>query len=186
MKEISNIFGSMELGFLKSLIGQEFKFVGGPEAPDFLISDIFVLACSKSSIVVSGSIVEISGIDDFDDFSKMSVEEASADILAATLKSGNMFLLNRRSEITGVSLVRETLVHEENGSPKWSFTSDVGLIVHLVGGDIVLRMLSLSVEAIAVKFVERFTVEEFEEPSNIFENELINSYTAKLDLISIV
>lgn len=91
MKAISNVFGSIELGFLKSLIGQEFKFVGGPEAPDFLISDIFVLACSKSAMVVSGSIVEISGIDDFDDFSKMSVEEASADILAATLKSGNMF-----------------------------------------------------------------------------------------------
>lgn len=54
-----------------------------------------------------------------------------------------------------------------------------------MGGDVVMRMVSLSVEAIAVQFVKNFTVEEFEAPSNIFEDELINSYTAKLDVISI-
>ena len=95
-----------------------------------------------------------------------------------------MYLLDRRNLITGISIVRETLESFEEGVASWLLRSDVALVIHLVKGDIVIRQVSLSVEAIAAEYVDEFTLSVFEKPSNRFENELFPSLAPEFEIIS--
>jgi hypothetical protein len=185
MKEIVNTFSRTQLRDLKSLEGQEFRFIGGPEVPDFLVSDSFVISGSKSALKVSGNTMEVQVNENVEEFSKLEVEVADANLVAATLKSGNMFLLNRRNAITGISVVRETLVHEGSDGEEWTLNSDVAVVIHLAKGNLILRLVSHSVEAIAVEFVMEFNVSAFEKPSSRFANDLFDGYRSKLALFSV-
>lgn len=185
MNEINNTFSAIELQQLKALVNEEFKFIGGPEVPDFLVSDSFVIGTSNSALVVSAGIQDRSINDSIDDFSCLMVEDADSDLVAKTLKSGNMFLLNRRNGITGFSIVRETLTHLEKSEVSWRLISDVALVIHLVEGCVVLRMVSHSVEAIAAEYVNEFSINSFEKPSSRFENDLFDTYSSKFELIGV-
>lgn len=185
MKEIVNTFSRAHLNNLKELVGQEFKFIGGPEVPDFLVSDSFVISGSTSTLTVYGDTVEVQVGENFEEFSKLVVEVTDRKLVAATLKSGNMFLLNRRNEITGISVVRETLIHEGSDGEAWKLYSDVAIVLHLAKGNVTLRLVSHSVESIAVEFVMEFSVSNFERPSSRFESDLFDGYSSKCELVSI-
>jgi hypothetical protein len=185
MNEINNTFSATELRQLKALVNEEFKFIGGPEVPDFLVTDSFVIGTSNSAVVVSAGMQDASISDRIEDFSCLMVEDADADLVAETLKSGNMFLLNRRNGITGFSIVRERLTHSERGEVSWRLISDVALVIHLVVGCVVLRMVSHSVEAIAAEYVNEFSINSFEKPSSRFENDLFDTYSSTFELIDV-
>jgi len=185
MKEIVNTLSRAQLNELKSLVGQEFKFIGGPEVPDFLVSDSFVISCSKSALTVSGDTMEVEVNENLEEFSKLKVQVTDVNLVSATLKSGNMFLLNRRNAITGISVVRETLVHEGSDGEEWTSKSDVAIVLHLAKGNLILRLVSHSVEAIAVEFVLEFNVSTFEKPSSRFENDLFDVYSSKCELVTV-
>ena len=184
MKEIDATFTSPELIALKALIGQEFKCIGGPEVPDFLVSDSFVIGTSSSAVEISAEVKAHHVDPGSEEFSKLIIDVPDDEYLDKTLKSGNMYLLDRRNLITGISIVRETLESFEEGVASWLLRSDVALVIHLVKGDIVIRQVSLSVEAIAAEYVDEFTLSVFEKPSNRFENELFPSLAPEFEIIS--
>jgi hypothetical protein len=183
MNEINKTFSPIELQQLKELVNEEFKFIGGPEVPDFLVSDSFVIGTSNSAVVVSAGMQDVTISESIEDFSCLMVEVADSDLVAKTLKSGNMYFLNRRNGITGFSIVRETLTHSKKSESSWRLISDVGLVIHLVEGYVVLRMVSHSVEAIAVEFVKEFSINSYEKPSSRFEDNLFDTYSSKFELI---
>ena len=185
MIAINNTFSAVELKQLLALVNEEFKFIGGPEVPEFLVSDSFVIGTSNSAVVVSAGMQDASVGDKIEDFSYLMVEVADSDLVEKTLKSGNLFLLNRRNGITGFSIVREMLTHSEGSETRWQLISDVALVVHLVEGCIVLRMVSHSVEAIAVEYVSDFSINSFEKPSSRFGNDLFDTYSSTFELIEV-
>ena len=185
MIEIKNTFSEHELKALKSLVGQEFKFIGGREVPDFLVSDSLVLGASNTALAFSAAMKDVTINGAIEEFSFLFVEVANEDVVAETLKSGNMFLLNLRHEITGISIVRETLTHFVKNLPSWTLSADVALVLHLVEGNVMLRLVSHSVEAIAVEYAHDFSLSSFEKPSSRFKNDLFDAYTSQFEVISV-
>lgn len=185
MIEIENTIGETEMSILRGIVGNEFLFIGGPEVPEFLASDFFVVGTSGLAVSVSGSMTELV-IDSLpEDFSKFEIEVSGAAIVASTKKSGNMFLLNRKGPITGISIVKEKLSNFSHGIEKWSCKTDVAIVVHLQDGYVVIRLVSHSVETILVEYVREFSLASFEKPSSRFENDLFDSYVSTFELESI-
>ncbi len=185
MIEIKNIIGESGMSILRGIVGKEFLFIGGPEVPNFLASDFFVLSTSGAAVSVSASMTDLV-IDSLpEDFSKFKIALSSEAIIASTKKSGNMFLLSRRGLIKGVSLVKEKLSNFEKGIEKWSCKTDVAIVLHLQDGFVVLRLVSHSVETILVEYVRDFSLESFEKPSSRFENDLFDSYVSTFELESV-
>jgi hypothetical protein len=182
MKKLSKKLSQQEVSILKTLVGQEFKYIGGPNVPDFLVSDQFVIGGSVLSLVVHGDVEEQPLMGEFEECSHFVVGTASETIVEATLKSGNMFLLNRRGLIQNVSVVSETLTRNSDGVADWTYESDISLVLHIDSGAIVLRLISLSMEAIGVEFHEDFSLEDIETPSSHFEGNLFESYDSKLSI----
>jgi hypothetical protein len=182
MKNISKKLSLAELSILQTLVGQEFKYVGGPNVPDFLVSDQFVIGGSDSTLTIHGDVAAQPLIGELEECSHFVVSTASAEFTEATIKSGNIFLLNRRGLIQNVSVVSETLTRVSGGTPDWAYESDVAIVLHTMAGAIVLRLISLSMEAIAVEFVEDFSLESIETPSNHFEGNLFETYESKLGI----
>jgi hypothetical protein len=183
--EIENTIGESGKSILRSLVGEEFLFIGGPEVPDFLASDFFVISSSGLAVDISAAMADLVIDSVTEDFSKFEIELSRDETIASTKKSGNMFLLNRRGFITGISLVNETISNLENGIEKWSCKSDVAIVIHLQDGFIVLRLVSHSVETIIVEYVRDFSLVSFAKPSNRFENDLFDSYVSTFELESI-
>ena len=129
MEKISKTLSESQTEILSELIGQEFRYVGGPDVPDYLITDSFIVAASKTSVTVLGDVFTADSQNAPEDFAHLVVKESSVKEIKRTSDSGNMFLINRKSLITGVSLVRETLIHKNLEMTEWSFETDIDLSV---------------------------------------------------------
>lgn len=166
MREIHNLFKLEDTVLLSSLIGQEFLYVGGPEVPDYLVSDVIVLGASNSPLTISADIANFALGDGSEDISFMSISSNVMDSVIETEKSGRIFLSNYRSQITGVSLVRETATYNVPDELAWVLISDVAFVLHLLGGHIIFRKVSQSVEAISVTYSNDFFGTEFGKTSS--------------------
>jgi len=180
VKNLSKKLTLEELAILKSLVGQDFKYVGGPNASEFLVSDQFVIGGSSSSVTIHGDVEQQPLIGEFEECSHFVVRAATAEFATATQESGNTFLLNRRGVIQNVSVVSESLTHISGGVSDWTYESDVAIVLHTPAGAIVLRLISLSMEAIAAEFIEDFSLAAVETPSSHFEDNLLESYESKM------
>ena len=170
---------------LKNLIGQEFRFIGGPFVPDFLVSDHFIIAASSFALSVHGDIHDSPFGETFLDYSHFVLRKAEKREIESTLASGNVFLEKCRSHITEVLLVRETISYKYMSIERRSYQSDVAIALRLVQGYVVLRLLSHSVEAITAEMLAEFDLSRFESPSNAFQPKLFESYESQFSLISV-
>mgnify|MGYP000104749964 CR=1 FL=1 len=105
-------------------------------------------------------------------------------ILERSLFDGVDFSLSSES-VQYLKVVRESLVHEGSDGEEWTSNSDVAIVLHLAKGNLILRLLSHSVEAIAVEFALEFNVSTFEKPSSRFENDLFDAYSSKCELVTV-
>jgi hypothetical protein len=181
MREIRNLLKLEDVALLKSLIGQEFLFVGGPEVPDFLVSDEFVLGASRTSLTISANMAQFAVENGIEEISRMDIASTASNLVNETEKSGQMFLSNHRSQITGVSLVRETATYNEPDELAWALVSDVSFVLHLLRGHVVLRKVSHSVEAISVTYSNKFLRTEIDKTSSRFAFS-----TTKVDVLELI
>ncbi|MFM2024488.1 MAG: hypothetical protein RLZZ56_501 [Actinomycetota bacterium] len=182
MIDIENTISESGKSILHSLVGEELLFIGGPEVPDFLVSDFFVIGSSGLNISISAAMANLSVDSVPEDFSKFEIEVSSEETVASTKASGNMYLLNRRGLIASISLVKETLSNIDKGVEKWSCKTDVAIVIKLQTGFVVLRLVSHSVETIVVEYVRDFSLDSFEKPSSRFENDLFETYVSTFEL----
>jgi hypothetical protein len=182
VKNLSKKLSREELSILKTLVGQNFNYIGGPNVPEFLVSDQFVIGGSKSSVTIHGDVENQPLIGEFEECSHFVVKATSEEFAQATLESGNTFLLNRRALIENVSVVSESLTQTSGGASDWTYESDVAIVLHTGASAIVLRLSSLSMEAIVAEFIEDFSLASIQTPSSHFEDNLLESYASKLTI----
>lgn len=183
MEKLSKTLSESQTEILSELIGQEFRFVGGPDVPEYLITDSFIVGASKTCVSVHGDVFTADSQNAPEDFAHLVVKESSVEEIEETSVSGNMFLINRKSLITGVSLVRETLIHKNLEMAYWSFETDIAIVIHLESGFIFLRLISHSNEALAASFVSELDVKKFEETSSSYTDSLMSKYESSLKII---
>jgi hypothetical protein len=174
-----------EISTLRSIVGQEFRFVGGPEVPSYLVSDYFVLGGSERSISISGDTHHASLGDDSGEYSHLVIRSSTQAEIERSLKSGNVYLINRRSLILGVGIVTETLGQKTLESSDWEYEVDVAVVIRMASGTLVLQLVSHSVEAISVEFMEEFSLSKLASPSNSFEDDLIRKCETQLRLVEL-
>jgi hypothetical protein len=185
LKLFTKQLSTQERSLLKKLIGQEFRFIGGPFVPDFLVSDHFIIATPSFGLTVHGDIHDSPFGETLLDYSHFVVRKAECREIEATLASGNVFLEQCRSQITEVLLVRETISYKYMSIWRRSYQSDVAIALRLVQGYVVLRLLSHSVEAISAEMLAEFDLSSFESPSNAIQPKRFESYQSQFSLFSI-
>jgi hypothetical protein len=181
MKKMTEV----ELAILKSLIGQNFQFVGGPEAPSYLVSDRFLVGGAGWCISISGDIDFADLGDESGEYSYLVVRAASQLEVEKTVESGNVYLTNRSGLILDVSILAETLTQRKGETSVWLHEVDVAVLLRLASGYVILKLLSHNMEAILVEFVEEFSIAKVEPPSNSFVNDDLVSYNSSLRIIDL-
>lgn len=182
MIKVSQKLSAGELTLLRQLIGQEFKYVGGPQVPDFLVSDYFVICCSASCISISGDSEVQRLADDSGEYSYLTLRSSTSEENDRALKSGNVFLLNLQNVISEVSIVSEEITKLKFGSPEWVYEADIAVILQMPSGAVIFELISHNAEAIAVKSTADFNVSSIDSPSSSFQDDLINSFKTKFVL----
>lgn len=175
-----------ETALLRSLVGQEFRFVGGPQAPSYLVSDYFLIGASETSISIIGDINFVNLNDESGDYSFMRIHKSNPEEAEKTLKSGNFYLLNRRSKIVDVSVVTETISQSGIASSHWRYVVDIAVVLRLELGFVVFQLLSHNAEAISVESPDDFSLERFEITTSSFESDLVRTYRSELSLTQLV
>ena len=181
MKKMTDV----ELAILVGLIGQDFQYVGGPEAPSYLVSDYFLVEGAGSCISISGDIDFVDLGDDSGDYSHLVVRASSQLEVEKTLESGNVYLTNRRGTILGVSILTETLSRRGGQTSDWRYEVDVAVLLRLASGYLIFQLLSHNMEAMHVEFVEEFSIDKTAPPSNSFVDEGLVRYQSSLRVIDL-
>lgn len=184
---LTKTVSSKACSLLASLIGEEFKFVGGVNLPEYLVSDNLVVETSGQVISIYGDIEEEAlGINSLDDFSFLVVEPAEPDEIVSVHNSGNMYLLDKRARIKGVSLIRNQISMKKTGDRSWELAWDSGIVLHLETGSIVVNFLSLSSEVLRVDFLDEFSLEEVAQPTFGYEDSLLSQFQVTRTLIDLI
>ena len=172
---------------LKSLIGEDFLFVGGVNLPDYLVSDNLIVETSGAALSIYGDLEEQAlGPDSDDDFSFFVVEAATIAETDSVHKSGNMYLLDKRSRINGISVIRDQISFTAGGVKRWELVWDSSIVLHLEMGAISISFLSLSAEGLRVDFFEEFSIAALPVPSSGYEDSLLSQYNTDRSVISIL
>jgi hypothetical protein len=181
-KRISKI----EANLLNSLTGQEFRFIGGANLAESLVSDFIIIGTDKAAVSIFGDLEEeASGAGSSDDFSYFVIRESAEAELSETRKSGNMYLIDKRSSIRGVSIVRDQMQFRAHDEDPWDLAWDSAIIFTLDSGSIAISFLSLSMEALRVDFFEELRLEDLPRPSNPYEESLVSHIEVERKVLSL-
>lgn len=179
-KTISKI----EANLLNSLIGLEFRFIGGANLADSLVSDFIMIGTDKAAVSIFGDLEEEAlGAGSSDDFSYFVIHESTESEISETLKSGNMYFIDKRSSIRGASVVRDHVEFRAHGEEPWDLEWDSAVILTLDSGIVAISFLSLSMEALRVDFFEELRLEDLPTPSNAYEESFVSHVKVERKLL---
>jgi hypothetical protein len=165
-----------ELDLLKSLVSRKFAFIGGKSLPDFLISDVIVLATDEIAIKVSGDIfeAEIEGYPE--NYSKVNITELTDAQVRSLRSSGEIYPRGTGLVVQDVSLVTRTTSEFKKGTKTWSIESLRAIVLHLGSTHLIVRRLGDHDEVLAASFEEIFSVATLPNVSNYLEEDLETRY----------
>lgn len=170
---------------LSSLIGQEFRSVGGVNLSKHLVCDNLIIETARKSLFIFGDIEEDAlGPGSCDDFSFFVIETASVEEIDSVQHSGNSYLQDKRSLIKDVSVIREQISLTVGGVTRWELTWDSGVILHLDEGCVTVCFQSLSQEALRIDYLDSFVLEDLPVPSTSYEDSLSSECTRKRAIVS--
>jgi hypothetical protein len=171
---------------LRSLIGQQFSFVGGVNLPDYLVSDSLTVETSSTSVSIYGDTEEQAlGQGSSDDFAFFVIGDVSDKELETIHKSGSMYLLDKRSRITDIFVVRDFVSVVSENVTKWQLEWDSAIVIGLETGFVAISFLSLGAEALRVDFLDELALEMLPLPSSGYENSLLKQYNSRREIVSL-
>lgn len=169
---------------LRHLVGGTWQCMGGRYMRDGT-SDVAVFAVTdKASITISGPVDERDFEGDDDTYVRLRVREGAPERQAAT-KSGNLYFQNSGERVLDVVIVRQTITQEREGTPKWTFVSDIGVISVLSRGVVAISSVSHHTELLQARRADSLSNLAREEPLSAWENELKTSYKRQLEFLPI-
>jgi hypothetical protein len=171
---------------LRSLIGQQFSFVGGVNLPDYLVSDSLIVETSSTSVSIYGDTEEQAlGQGSSDDFAFFVIGDVGDKELETIHKSGNMYLLDKRSRITDIFVIRDFVSVVSENVTKWQLEWDSAIVIGLETGFVAISFLSLGAEALRVDFLDELALEMLPLPSSGYENSLLKQYNSRREIVSL-
>lgn len=184
--KIDKILSNQVVSTLEELIGSNFRYIGSPNTPDYLVNDNFVIGTDNKCIYVMGDIDEFD-LPNGEEFtaSFMFIQPADDAKVKSTIESGNLFLTNQKSLITGISIIRETISAMHEGKETWKLHSDYALVIHLEAGDLVIRLSSLLIEVMVVDFLQKADLANIESLSTGYIDTLFTQYHSTREILSI-
>jgi hypothetical protein len=175
-KKMQISLSETELTILKKLIGRTFEFIGGESLPDFLISDVIVLATDELAIKVSGDIFE-SEIEGYpENYSKVDITELTDSQVRTLRASGETYLEGAGLVVQDVSLVTRTTSEFKNGLQTWSIESLRAIVLNLGSTNLIVCRLGDHDEVLAASFVKNFSFSSLPAVSNYLEEDLETKY----------
>ena len=169
---------------LRHLVGGTWQCMGGRYMSDGT-SDVAIFAVTdKASITISGPVDELDFEGDDDTYIRLRVREGAPERQAAT-KSGNLYFQNSGERVLDVVIVRQTITEERDGTPKWTFVSDIGVIFVLSRGVVAISPVSHHTELLQARRADSLSNLTLEEPLSARENELETSYKRQVEFLPI-
>ena len=165
-----------ELALLRKLIGNTFEFIGGYSLPDFLTSDVIVIATDEIAIKVSGDIfeAEIEGYPE--NYSKVKITQLTDAQVRILRASGEIYPRGSGLVVQDVSLVIRTTSEFKNGIQTWSIESLRAIVLNLGSTNLIVSRLGDHDEVLAASFVKNFSFSSLPSVSNYLEEDLETKY----------
>jgi len=184
--KINKTLDAAQARLLQTLIGSEFLFVGGENLPDYLVSDSLVVSTSGASVLIMGDVEEQAlGPDSLDDFAFLVVKPATEGLLEHIRNAGKTYLIDKRSVIRGMSVIRENRSSSNLGFEEWSLLWDSALIIYLEVGEILITFGSMGMEILQVHEYSGDSPSNYPIPVSWYEDDLQVKLSVQREIIPI-
>lgn len=182
---IKTSIGSAAKEILVNLVGSTLESVSGPGLPSYLISPRIFVSASTGNVELFGD-VEDSPIADFEGvMSTLNVDVALREEVELAKTQGNVYRQKSGMDITSVRVIRETATCTNGGSLNWVYESDIGILLVLSGGFLVVSKLGQHDEALKVQFLDEFNPMIVERLDSYFESDLIQNIVYSREVVTI-
>lgn len=165
-----------DVELLRSLIGQKYRFIGGINLEDDLVSDHVVVFCEFGSLAITGDTYE-DAFEGFDEtYSSLVIQAAKSSDEDAIRKAGLLFKQNMNQVVDDVLRVDERVTLTERGETVWTHTTTVSLVFVLSSGFTAVTKLGHHDEMLKVTFGEVFDLDLLPSTLGGFEQSIHQSY----------
>jgi hypothetical protein len=187
---MSHAFGSLTLSQqardnLLRLIGAKYDGLGGSAITHSkLAQEVFVFS-SQGAVEISGVLKSLDFEGYVDEYSRFEVERVEPTKANRILESGEFFAQSSGDEIRDIYVVRETITQVKQGTPVWSLKADSGIVLALGNSYIAFALQALFDVVFAFDFLERFSLQDMDDLTTLYEDDLLASYMVSRELISV-
>lgn len=171
----SEITSKTSLELLNSLIGQQFRFVGGPALWEGMNADRVLVATSNNVISFNCDLVELSFEGLADEYNIVTIVAASEPDVSTSQNKGYIYLQHANEEIKSISIVEEEVLESSGVTKNWKFVSDVAWILTMETGSLVITKLNHHMESLKVDFVTNFDKFKIPRTESRFEENILTS-----------
>jgi hypothetical protein len=175
-----------EIETLKSLIGSNVRYIGGPYMPEYMLAADVVLATDAGAIELFGETDSLEFQGYLDDFSYFVIKNASPKLLIQTEGSGNIYKQFSGRRILDVKVLVEHVVASQAGKVFWSDRSAVALLIVLDRGVMSISKMSHHGELLQITELSQGDfVKEVPDVSLRFDDDLIKSHSISRSVLNL-